>query len=275
MTMQPYAPPQQLAPQQLPPVPAARPQGLSWLIHGNPKAGKSNLGDSGPLPSLTLDVEGSSFWTTRRKISWNPMRESPPHPERRITVGYGRTSVTASWETCLVLARDARTVTETYRVLNTGQHPFSSLCMDSVTEVQQRIIDDLTAGKPMDRDKWGALLRQVNSMIRSYRDLVTHPVHPLWSVCFVAGTHLDDRTKKWRPMLQGQAADYAPYYVDVLGYLGAMPDGSRQLLIGPHPLYETGERVGGRLPYALQIGYQDRPGYSLTTALQQVHSGGR
>lgn len=242
--------------------PRRRMQGLSFLVHGNSKAGKSTFGDSGPAPRVILDVEGSSYWTPSRKIYWDPVREPVPQPD-------------GSWESAIVLVREARTVMEAYRVLNSGQHPFNSGTMDSVTEVQQRIIDDLTAGKQMDRDKWGALLRQVNQMIRAYRDLITHPVKPLWSMTFVAGTHFDQRTAKWRPMLQGQSQDYAPYYVDILGYLMPMQDNTRHLLIGPHPQYETGERVGGRLPYSLQLGYPGWPGYTIETILQQVLSPGR
>lgn len=237
-----------------------RMQGLSFLVHGMPKAGKSTFADSGPVPRLSLDVEGSSFWTPSRKIYWDPMRQPPPVPD-------------GTWDTAIVLVREARTVMEVYRVLNSGQHPFNSASMDSVTEVQQRVIDDLAKGQQMDRDKWGALLRQVNAMVRAYRDLITHPVHPLWTMTFVAGTH--QREGRWRPMLQGQAQDYLPYYVDVLGYLDAQPNGSRHMLIGPHPQFETGERLGGRLPYDMLIGDASHPGYTAETMLAQVLQQGR
>lgn len=235
-------------------------QGLSFLVHGMPKAGKSTFADSGPVPRLSLDVEGSSFWTPSRKIYWDPMCQPPPVPD-------------GTWDTAIVLVREARTVMEVYRVLNSGQHPFNSASMDSVTEVQQRVIDDLAKGQQMDRDKWGALLRQVNAMVRAYRDLITHPVHPLWTMTFVAGTH--QRDGRWRPMLQGQAQDYLPYYVDVLGYLDAQPNGSRHMLIGPHPQFETGERLGGRLPYDMLIGDASHPGYTAETMLAQVLQQGR
>jgi hypothetical protein len=235
-------------------------QGLSFLVHGLPKAGKSTFADSGPAPRVTLDVEGSSYWTPSRKIYWDPMRQPPPQPD-------------GSWETAIVLVREARVVMEVYRILNSGRHPFNSASMDSVTEVQQRIIDDLANGQQMDWDKWGALLRQVNAMVRAYRDLITHPVKPLWTMTFVAGTHLRD--SRWRPMLQGQAQDYLPYYVDVLGYLNAQPNGMRQMLIGPNPQFETGERLGGRLPYVMQIGDASHPGFTAETMLTQVLQGRR
>jgi hypothetical protein len=270
MTIQPVAYQQ---PAYQPPPPRTM-QGISQLIQGFSKAGKSTYGDSGPKPQVTLDVEGASYWTPSRKVYWEPSRETVPQQGRRLTAGYGHPSITPDWETAIVLVRDAATVASVYTVLNSGNHPFSSVTIDSVTEVQQRIIDSLTGGRPMDRDKWGALLRQVNSMIRQYRDLVIHPTHPLWSVCMTAGTHYDQKMGKWRPLLQGAASDYAPYYVDLLGYMGAMPDNTRQLLVGPHPQYETGHRFGRRLPYSLLIGDGYYPGYNIQSILQQVLQGG-
>lgn len=263
MTVQPY---QQQMPAALVRVPQPavprRDQGLSFFVHGLPKVGKSTFADSGPKPCVVLDVEGASRWTPSRKIYWDPSREPVPQPD-------------GSWDTAIVLVREARTVMEVYRVLNSGQHPFVSGAMDSVTEVQQRVIDDLTGGRPMDRDKWGALLRHVNQMVRSYRDLITHPVRPLWSMTFVAGTKYEETTGKWRPMIQGGAQDYLPYYVDVLGYLGAERDGKRLMYIGPHPQFETGERLGGRLPYVMQIGDPSHPGYTVESMLTQVLQGRR
>jgi len=110
-------------------------------------------------------------------------------------------------------------------------------------------------------------------MVRQYRDLITHPVKPMWTMTFVAGTHLKEG--RWRPMVQGQAQDYLPYYVDVLGYLGAQQDGNRLMFIGPHPQFETGERLGGRLPYTMKIGDVYHPGYTAETMLTQVLQGRR
>jgi hypothetical protein len=252
---------QQYAPvQHQPQRPARRLQGISALVYGFAKAGKSSLADSGPVPRLILDIEGTSFWTPSRKIYWQPEYEPVPRPD-------------GSWDTCVVLAREARTIHATYRILASGQHPFKSASVDSITEFQQRIIDERVGYEKIQRDDWGVLLRQVSWATRQWRDLVTHPTAPLWTLTFVAGTHLDGKTAKWRPLVQGQVGDFLPYYVDVLGYLGAMPDQSRHLLIGPHPQYETGERVGGRLPYSLPIGYPGRDGYTMESMLAQVLAG--
>lgn len=268
MTIQPYTQQpvrpdlRQAAPQQYPELrqPQRRVQGISALVYGFAKAGKSSLADSGPAPRLILDIEGTSFWTPSRKRYWNPMTEPIPRPD-------------GTWDTCVVLTRDINTIDLTYRILASGQHPFNSVSVDSVTEMQQRIIDERVGWKKIERDDWGVLLRRVSWVTRQWRDLVTHPVHPIWTLTFVAGVHMDGRTGRWRPLVQGQVGDFLPYYVDVLGYLGAMPDQSRQLLIGPHPQYETGERIGGRLPYSLPIAYPGRNGYTMESMLQQVLAG--
>jgi hypothetical protein len=237
--------------------PQRRKQGLSLLVHGDAKSGKSTLADSGPVPRLIMDIEGTSYWTPSRKVYWNPMREHPPVPD-------------GSWDSCIVLIRQAREIDRVYQVLQSGQHPFNSLSVDSLTEMQQRVIDELSPGTgKVDRDQWGVILRKITAMARAYRDLITHPTKPLWSVTFVAGT--SQYNGKWRPMVQGQSRDYLPYYVDLLGYIHANPDNTRDLLIGPHPTYETGERVGGRLPYAMRLGYPGRvQGWSIEDMIKTV-----
>jgi hypothetical protein len=249
-------------------------RGLSALVHGLAKSGKSTFAASVPAPRVILDAESGSFWAAGRTIDWNPIREPTPQPPgRHLTAGYGQPSMTPEWESAMVVVHEAETVGRTLNVLKSGLHPFNGLSMDSITEVQQRIIDHLAGTQQLSQQQWGALLRQVTGVTRQFRDLITNPVKPLWGICFIAGTHLDQKMNKWRPLLQGGSSDFVPYYPDILGYLGAMPDGNRQMLIGPHPNYETGERVGGRLPYSLQIGDANHPGYTFQTMLMQVLQG--
>lgn len=235
----------------------AKPQGLSFLLHGLPKAGKSSLGDSGPLPRLLLDAEGAAYWTPSRKVEWNPVQGPPPAWD-------------GTWDTCVVYVSHIDTVAAAYKVLVSGQHPFKSLTIDSITEVQQRLIDKIAGLKKMEFDHWGIVLRQISLMTRQFRDLIKHPTNPLWSVTFVAGTHLERKSGRWRPLVQGQSEDYLPYYVDIEGFLLANTDGTRDMFIGPHPIYETGERVAGRLPGVLRVGYPGRPGYTIEDMLRQV-----
>lgn len=235
-----------------------RGQGLSFLFHGQAKAGKSSLADSGPAPRLILDIEGTSYWTPSRKIYWDPDRQAVPQPD-------------GSWDSCIVLVREVRTIAAVYRILDSGRHPFNSLSVDSITEAQQRVIDERVGVKKVERDEWGHLLRVISTMARQFRDLTSHPVRPVWSVSFVAGTTF--MNGKWRPLVQGQVGNFLPYYVDVLGYVHANADNTRDLLTGPHPQFETGERVGGRLPYSARLAYPGRvQGWTVEDMLRQVLS---
>lgn len=240
--------------------PARQPQGISLLVYAEPDSGKSCLGDSGPRPSLIADVEGQANWTPSRKIRWDPRHPPPQPPGMRLTAGYGQPSQTPEWETALAVCRDVPALRRVYDVLATGLHPWNSASLDSVTEAQQRIIDTLRGESQMEQRDWGALLRQASGIIRRWRDLTTHPVHPLWTVSFVAGITYDRTKNRYRPLLQGSGQDYIPYYASLFGYLHKAPDGSRVLWTDCLPGYETGEKVGGTLPYAMPIAYPGRAG---------------
>jgi hypothetical protein len=244
-------------------------QGLSFLVHGEAKSGKSTQGAYVPAPRVVLDAESGSFWAPGRKIRWEPMRETVPDPGRHLTAGYGQPSITPAWESAMVRVHDVQVAQRVYDVLNSGRHPFNGCTMDSLTEVQQRMIDSLAGTQQLTQNQWGSLLRNVNRMIRQYRDLITNPIKPLAGICFICGTHMHNG--KWRPLLQGGGRDFIPYYVDVLGYVAAMQDGSRHMLVGPHPLYETGERVGGRLPYSMPLEGYGYPGWNLQKMIMKVN----
>jgi len=271
LTIQPYqAIPAGLAQPNGQPAATRQMQGLSSLFFGIYKVGKSSLGDTGPEPVLALDSETAASWTPSTKIYWNPLREqvpswpcdpraaSPRNPEGR-------------WHTCVVVVQDYNLLHTTHKILNTGQHPFNSVTIDSVPTIQQRVMMSLAGYKKMERDHWGMVLRQVMGLIWSYRDLLTHPYRPVWAVTFIAGAHWDDRMRKWRPILSGQAADLTPYVPDLTGWLEAAPDGRRHLWIGPSPIHETGNRLWGRLPDDMVVGYPGRvEGWTIESMVAQV-----
>lgn len=244
-----------------------QPQGLSIGVHGYQKQGKSSLGDTGPVPRLILDVETASFWTPSPKVYWDFKRETCPNWPQDARAQ----SPDGLWDTCIVIIHDYADLYKLLDFLVKGAHPFNSISMDSVTEIQQRVIWDLAGTGKMKQDDWGQLLRHVNALIRGYRDLITHPTNRIWSVVYIMGTHYDQRMGKFRPLVQGSSADYLPYVPYVLGWLEAGQDGSRHLWIGPSQLHETGERLWGRLPYDMQLGYPGMvPGWTVESMVQQV-----
>jgi hypothetical protein len=174
-----------------------------------------------------------------RKITWNPLTGPPPAAD-------------GTWESCMVYVHDYLTVSAALQWLQSGQHQFASVVLDSVSDMQQRCVDQLVGTDPMKTQDWGQLLRTVSDTIRKFRDLVTHPTNPLWAVVFICMT--SEKNGKWGPLVQGQLRDVLPYYVDICGYMfvNAPTDTAQgwpgnQLLISPHPQYEAGERVNGVL----------------------------
>lgn len=211
--------------------------GISAITYGPSKSGKSYLGDTTPAPRLVLDAEMGSRFTPSKKVVWDPTRYAPPEPSEE-------------WDTAIVPVHNYQTVLKAYEWLNSGKHPFRSVVIDSISEVQQRLADSLVGTNPMQLQDWGTMLRQASDLIRKFRDLTTHPVKPIDAVLIIAMMRQrQDGTR--HPYVQGQLQTTLPYYVDILSYLEAVTqeDGSivRRLLIGPTPGYETGERVAGRL----------------------------
>jgi hypothetical protein len=185
-----------------------------------------------------LDAEAGSRFTPSSKKIWEPTSSPPPNPD-------------GTWDTAIVPVRAFRDVQKTFEWLNSGKHPFRSVVIDSISEVQQRIIDDISGTSQMKQQDWGTLLRVSSDVIRKFRDLVTNPVKPLDAVVFIAMAAQRPGEGSWYPFMQGRLATTLPYYVDIVGYLAQSPteEGGmmRRLFIGTVPGYETGERVGGKL----------------------------
>jgi hypothetical protein len=178
---------------------------LSTIIHGDSKVGKSWLSDTSPAPRLCLDAEGGVDWTPSRKVEWDPFKEPPPVAD-------------GTWDTCVVRIHMYQTLDLVRQWLASGQHPFKSVSMDSVSEVQQRCIDAIAGMQQMRTQDWGERLRTISKLVREFRDYTLHPTNPLEAVVIVAMSR-QDQNGKWRPDVQGQMYNKLPYYFDLIGYL--------------------------------------------------------
>lgn len=226
---------------------------LSILIHAESKAGKSTLSSTVPLPAIVLDAEGSWRFITesgfqsgielRRKI-WDPLKDDLPEYD-------------GTWNVCMVSVLKWETLAVTLDRLMQTKHPFRSLVLDSISEAQRKLKRNIKPDSMLDDIRqWNALLVKMDTLIRGYRDLIMIPDTSLQCVVFIAETH--HKNNKWRPYLQGQIATQLPYWVDIEGYLYTdkedEADGTtkskrvNRLLIEPHPSFETGERIQGKLP---------------------------
>jgi len=219
---------------------------FSALIHGPSKAGKSSLSFTAPFPLVTADAEGSTKFirtagfksaVPARKIFWDPVREKAPVHD-------------GTWDVAVVKVPDWMTLKTFRDRLKLEPHPFRSVSLDSVTEIQRKCKASFERRMSMQQQDWGVLLAEMDDMIRGLRDLTLVADNTLQVAIFISETVMKDG--KWRPNMQGAVATSMPYWVDVCGYLSQreLTDGTTQteLLVSNHPQFEAGERVQGVLP---------------------------
>jgi hypothetical protein len=185
---------------------------LSMVVYGESGVGKTRLAMTTPAPRLFLDVEGRSRYALPYGGTYEEWDPATPPPKAAELP-----------DTTVVKVRSWDTVGKVYTWLNTTPHPWKSLIIDSLTELQKRVIDAIAGTAQMQMQDWGVLLRRMEAMVRSFRDL-TEAQHPLTTVLFTAMAH--EKAQRIRPMLQGQLGDTLPYYVDVSGYLDIRLDPS-------------------------------------------------
>lgn len=215
--------------------------GLSVLVHGPSKSGKTHFADTAPGPRLFLDAEGNTRWLKSKKTLWDP-RNPPPEDD-------------GTWDLCVVRVREFSTMATTFQWLAAGKHPFKTVALDSISELQQRCVDAIRGDEAMRIQDYGELFRKVSQLVRSYRDLLDHPTNPLTCVVITAMTK-QDASGVWHPYVQGQLATALPYYIDLIAYLHAeysqAGEFSNKLLTKPHQFYEAGDR-SGILPNVIEM----------------------
>jgi len=180
---------------------------LSIVVHGESGVGKSWFADTAPGPRLILDAEGGSRFTPSNKVTWDPMVSAPPE----------------GTDTTVVYIRDFAQMSQAYAWLNSGQHDFNSVVLDSITELQKRCKDNLVGTSSMRIQDWGDLLTEMETLVRNVRDLWMHPVRPVPISVLITTTKLDERGT-YRPHVQGSLNLSMPYFVDVVGYLYTQQD---------------------------------------------------
>lgn len=202
---------------------------LTALIHGPSGVGKSWLSDTAPKPLLAIDLEGRARYTPDvhglPKVYWNPMAGPPPRYD-------------GTWTTCVASVPDYQTLANIYTYLRGGRvyHDFVSCRMDSLMEAQKRLIDQAVPGTAaLERDHYSILLREVEALVRKFRDLTLIPDNGIKTMLFITGSNTDTR----QPLLVGALREQLPYYLDVVGYMfkEATPEGTwvRKLLVDELP----------------------------------------
>lgn len=212
-------------------------ESLVICIYGDSGVGKTPTGHTASAPRLIVDTENGSKFLRGTKVYWDPLRE--PVPDM------------SSAETCVVHGRDWETFEAVYAVLYSGKHPFRSLVVDSLTELQKRARDKIfesgeaqggSATDAMNQQRWGVLLIRMETVVRELRDLSMNPVKPLETVVLICLEDLIDGKRK--PLIQGKLGKSLPGFVDVIAYVSADLAGNRTMVTRPTGLAQAKDRSG-------------------------------
>jgi hypothetical protein len=187
---------------------------LKLVVHGEWGSGKSWLADTAPGPRLILDAEGGVDFTPSRKVKWDLARSNTAPPELGPD------------DSAVVTVTDMDIVVKVHQWLTQSAHPFRSIVVDSLTEMQMRLKDRIkTPGQQMKQNDWGELGDRTLALIRMFRDY-TLGIHPVDVVVIVCGSaEKGESNPVIRPMLQGSAAEKIMGYTDVGAYLSIQQDG--------------------------------------------------
>lgn len=218
-------------------------RGLSVLIYGQAGSGKSTAAATAPKPILDMDVENSSRFLDVRKVYWNPMEEAPPEYD-------------GTWDMCVVPTDNWQVAQKAYDYLRSGQHPFKSVMVDSISEIQVKAMESVNGRNKMQTQHWGELLQKLGGLLRDLRDLVRANRSGIEMVILIAtAREIEDPNSSggsiWKPYLQGSIAQQVAYFFDITGYLYTVQEADadgvvvdrRYLFTGKHPNYEAKNRV--------------------------------
>lgn len=210
---------------------------LNILLFGDSGVGKTHLAGSADAcpdlrPVLMIDFEGGTE---------SLVRNYPEVDQVRVT----------SWDEMQAV----------YDELHRGQHGYSTVILDSLTEIQKfnmySIMEELIADKP-DREidvpsmrEWGRNLEQMRKFVRAFRDLKMNTI-------FTALKKEDKNEKTGMvttlPSLSGKLAGEVAAFLDIVGYYYVKPvDGedARLLLTKKTETIVAKDRTG-QLPIVMQ-----------------------
>lgn len=210
--------------------------GISILLYGDSGTGKTPIGATTPAPRLILDQDsGGTRFIRPRPVVWDPIREYTPEP--------------GDWETCIVHCTSWQTTTSAIDVLWSGEHPFKSVTLDSLTYAQDRLKEELISreGKlRMTEQLWGDALLEMQDHVRKLVDCTVHPTNPLQAVVITALATVNKRNRT-SPAVQGGLLEKLPAMVDLAGYLivddEATGKEARRMVIEPSTNYTAKDRT--------------------------------
>lgn len=217
---------------------------MSFLVYGKAKQGKSTLALSTPTPRLILDTESAARFLKTKKVYWDPTSEEPPEDD-------------GSWETCIVVVDNYRKAQRAYDYLKAGKHPFNSVVLDSISELQDKVKGETTNRAQPKIQEWGTIGSKMAYLAGDLRDLTTNQNKMVKAVLIVATStdpYVDENgtvVHKGRPAAEGSFKTKVQYFFDTVGfaYFAEAPDDDgvvqtiQCLQVGGSDKYEVGSRA--------------------------------
>lgn len=207
---------------------------LKMVVYGEPGVGKTVFCSTAP-DLLFLDVEAGLMSVSDKEI-----------------------------DVCKV--KNYSDIQETFKTLHETKHPYKTVALDSLTEIQKTIMDDLVksfpevkrayGGQYSSQSDWGANIDITRRMLRAFRDLEMNVIF----VC-LSQQAKDEVTGEItvKPAMSGKTmAEELCAIVDVVGYLYVTQEKQdekivlkRKMLVQPSGKYMAKDR-SDKLPRTLE-----------------------
>lgn len=212
---------------------------LSTFLHGFSGVGKTPVSNTAPGPRLMIDVENTSKWLKNHKVYWDG--KSPALELQGLTED----------TTVVVKLPDYNGLNSIMQYLISGRHPFRSVMLDSLTELQLKMMTAWAGHDKREYDHWNKLLIWCEDLCIKLKDLTEHPTNPVDCVIVVCGSVVrDGRTV---PLLDGSFKNKASYKFDLIAYMSREEDASGQdhavFRIQPTPSIDAKDRTQILAPY--------------------------
>lgn len=119
---------------------------------------------------------------------------------------------------------------EVYKYLADGWHPYKTFALDSISEINDIIINELSAGKgQMYQADWWVLGKRMVDMLRKFRDL---PMNVIF-VSHETTVNDDERVVKYVPMLSWKTTLKIPGFFDVVWRIYINDKGEHKMRVEP------------------------------------------
>lgn len=190
-------------------------ESLSILGHGLAGSGKTSLGLTGPSPTLIFDAEtASKFIPKSQKVTWDPMRNSPPVDD-------------GTWKFCIVKINKWDVAEKALEYLRSNNHPFRTVVIDSISEILVKAKEEVNGRDQFQIQHWGRLGQNMGAFLRDVRDITSSDASKIQVMYLISTTKEYIKTNKagdvteqvWKPFLEGSTQNIVPYLFDITAFI--------------------------------------------------------